>query len=152
MPERKKPNPIRRNKPRPPDLRLMVGEVPDAPEGMSPDIAEWWSAYWASDLAAATYSPTNKPAITRLFSLYVEEESQAAEIMKRPVLIGSQGQAVVNPMHRILAITRGEIRALEDRFGCNPRALLGLGIQLGTVKRQVEELSVVEVAEDTRGG
>ena len=77
-----------------------------------------------------------------------------AECEERPTLIGSQGQVVVNPFHRLLDTWRTEIRQLEDRFGCNPRAMLGLGIQLGTVKRTLEDLNpivpVAEVAEDPR--
>ena len=94
MPGHKKPNPIRRNKPQQPDLRLVVGEVPDVPEWMSPKVAEWWTAYWASDLAAATYAPTNQPALRRLFHMCDEEATMAALCSEDPMLVGSQGQPV----------------------------------------------------------
>ena len=150
MANRKKPDPQRRNKPTAPDLRLVVGEVPDVPEWLPAELRPAWDAYWDSDVAAATFNAISFPALTRLFRLYVEEESQADSIMETPTLIGHAGQVIVNPMHRILATTRAEIRALEDRFGANPRAVLNLGIALGSVTKQVEELTAVEVAVDER--
>ncbi len=150
MANRRKPDPQRRNKPTAPDLRLVVGEVPDVPDWLTPELEPAWEAYWSSDVAAATFNAISFPALSRLFRLYVEEESQAQSIMDTPTLIGHAGQVIVNPMHRVLARTRAEIRALEDRFGANPRAVLNLGIALGSVKRQVEELAAVEVAIDER--
>lgn len=150
MPGHKKPNPIRRNKPQSPDLRLVVDEVPDVPEWMSPKVAEWWSAYWASDLAAATYAPTNNPALLRLFHMYEEEATIAQLCREEPMLVGSQGQPVANPAWRILAGLRKEMRLVEDRFGFSPRSRLGLGIEPGTVKKTIEDLAIVDAAEDLR--
>ncbi len=150
MPGHKKPNPIRRNKPQQPDLRLVVDEVPDVPEWMSPEVAEWWSAYWASDLAAATYAPTNHPALLRLFHMYEEEATMAQLCREDAMLVGSQGQPVANPAWRILAGLRKELRLLEDRFGLSPRSRLALGIEPGTVKKTIEDLAIVDAAEDLR--
>lgn len=122
MPGRKKLDPERRNKPKEPDQRLVVDEVPDVPEWMSPQVAEWWDAYWTSDLAAATYSVPNHPALHRLFRMYDEEAAMAELCKKAPMLPGSQGQTVANPAWRILSGLREGIRGMEDRFGLNPRA------------------------------
>ncbi len=66
------------------------------------------------------------------------------------MLVGSQGQPVANPAWRILAGLRKELRLLEDRFGLSPRSRLGLGIEPGTVKKTIEDLAIVDAAEDLR--
>lgn len=100
-----------------------------------------WKVFWESDLARFV-RPTDRPAVKRLFRLrdqLVRAQRLAAELrelaMENPVVPGSMGQQVANPMFRASDSAAAEalaleprVVALEDRIGLSPRARLALGV------------------------
>ena len=143
MPRQKKPDPKRRNKPKAPDLRLVpyAGNIPKQPAGLDKPTRKFWDTYWSSDLAAVAQADIDLPAFGRLAEGYTQLNRLSRAILKSPIVKGSQGQPVMHPGYRIRSALEAEVRGLEDRFGCNPKARLALGIQLGQVHRQLDDLS-----------
>lgn len=139
-----KPDRVRRNRPKKPELAL-VGEldVPAPPIGLLKATRTWWLDFWRSDLAKALQADTDRQALERLATLYDERE-RTYRVIRRlrggPVAHGSQGQLVLHPLAKYLATTDSEIRQLEDRFGLNPRARIALGLQLTQARRDLEDL------------
>jgi len=81
------------------------------------------------------------PALERLFSMYDERERMDIYLREEPMISGSQGQKILNPMYRQRTSVDAEIRQLEDRFGLHPKAGLTLGIVYGEAARSLEELN-----------
>jgi P27 family predicted phage terminase small subunit len=73
---------------------------------------------------------TDLPALSRLFLLRDQRDRFAAEVDREPLVEGSQGQRVANPLARLVSTADSEIRQLEDRFGLSPQARFRLGISL----------------------
>ena len=118
-----------------------TGDVPKPPANLDKPTREFWNAYWQSELAAATQADIDLPAFRRLAQGYTQLNRLAKAILKSPMVEGSKGQPVPHPGYRIRSTLEAEVRALEDRFGCNPKARLNHGIQLGKVHRQLGDLS-----------
>jgi P27 family predicted phage terminase small subunit len=60
---------------------------------------------------------------------------------RQRMVLGSQGQPVINPMLAHAMVLQKEIRALEDRLGLNPAARLRLGILLGDATRSIADVN-----------
>jgi hypothetical protein len=60
---------------------------------------------------------------------------------RQRVVVGSQGQPVINPMLAHAIVLQKEIRALEDRLGLNPAARLRLGVLLGDATRSIADVN-----------
>ena len=129
--------------PKPPDLRVLAGEleIPSPPTGLDKPTREFWDSFWRSDLAKATHAETDLPAFRRLVTVYTEIARLTRSTRKSPFIEGSRSQVVTNPMWRVRLGLMAEARLLEDRFGLNPKARLNLGLQLGQVRRTLEDLS-----------
>ena len=114
--------------------------LPPAPPHLSDRWKESWLTFWSSPFASLV-APAQRPAVERLFGLYDERERMDSFIRAEPMVAGSQGQPVVNPMYRQRTAADAEIRQLEDRLGLNPRSGLQLGIQFSEAARSLEELN-----------
>ena len=57
-----------------------------------------------------------------------------------PLVLGSQGQPVANPLARVVLGYDAEIRQLEDRLGLSPRARANLGISVGEAVKKLEDM------------
>lgn len=99
---------------------------------------ERWRRYWASPISQLV-EVTDSPALERMFRLY-DERDRAGRTLRRqgPLVRGSQGQPVLNPVARYVAQCDAEIRSLEDRFGLSARARLQLGITVGDSTPSIE--------------
>lgn len=150
MPRAKKPDPIHREKPKAPDLRLYVSEVPAADDSWTDDVRAAWVAFWGSEIAPLVSVNLHLQPLRRLFGLYSRLERISREVEENPYLAGSQGQQVINPLFRVEASLLGEVRQLEDRFGGNLRSAVGLGLALGQAKRTLRDLGEVKPVDDPR--
>lgn len=105
---------------------------------------------WSSSLAATWQPETDLPALVRLIQLVDEAERFRRAGRKSPLVEGSQGQPVVNPLLKQRDALLSEIRQLEDRFGLSPAARLKLGVVFADAHRSIEQLNaqIVEAAAD----
>lgn len=110
-----------------------------------------WSTLWGHGLAGA-YEATDLPALRRLFGLRDQRARFEMAVVRQPLVPGSQGQEVLNPLARQISTIDAEIRALEDRFGLSPAARLRLGITLGEAARTLADLAAGLDDDDDEGG
>jgi len=101
----------------------------------------WWEEFWTSDLSSAIDIKSDLPVIQRLASLMDERERIFKQAKKDRLVVGSQGQVVLNPLYNALLKIDAEIRNLEDRIGLNPKARVSLGIQIGQAKKSLADLN-----------
>lgn len=123
-----------------PQIPVAEDSIPVAPAHLGEKWKAAWALFWSSPFAQLV-APAQQPAVDRLFGFYEERERMDAFIRQEPMLAGSQGQPVVNPMYRQRTAVDAEIRQLEDRLGLNPRSGLQLGIQFSEAARSLEELN-----------
>ena len=101
----------------------------------------WWEDFWNSDLATAIDPKSDQSAIYRLATLIDERERIYKQAKKDRLVVGSQGQVVLNPLYSAMLKLDAEIRQLEDRLGMNPKSRISLGIQLGQMKKTLADLN-----------
>ena len=101
----------------------------------------WWEDFWNSDLASAIDTKSDQSAVYRLATLIDERERVYKQAKKDRLVVGSQGQVVLNPLYSAMLKLDAEIRQLEDRIGMNPKSRVSLGIQIGQAKRTLADLN-----------
>ena len=101
----------------------------------------WWEDFWNSDLATAIDEKSDQSAIYRLATLIDERERIYKQAKKDRLVVGSQGQVVLNPLYSAMLKVDAEIRQLEDRLGMNPKSRVSLGIQIGQMKKTLADLN-----------
>ena len=101
----------------------------------------WWEDFWNSDLASAIDIKSDGQVIYRLATLIDERERIYKQAKKDRLVIGSQGQAVINPLYSALLKVDAEIRQLEDRIGMSPKSRISLGISIGQAKKSLADLN-----------
>ena len=121
--------------------RTLPVEPPDPPDGLAPALVGEWDEYFASELAQATFAPTDLPALRNLWRMKQEVHNLHAHIDEEPFVRGSRGQLVLNPAIRVRNALLAMIQQLEDRFGLNPRSRSSLGLDFGRPQRTLEDLS-----------
>ena len=140
----------RRN--RPAGQLVALGERPahlPAPRCLLAATRQAWEGFWGSEVAAAVDASSDMPAIVRLFTL-LDERERALRIYRRARLVsGSQGQPVLSPAFKAIAVLDSEIRQLEDRFGLTPRARAALGLTIGQARITLDQLNVAAIESAT---
>ena len=101
----------------------------------------WWEDFWNSDLASAVDTKSDQSAVYRLATLIDERERVYKQAKKERLVVGSQGQVVLNPLYSAMLKLDAEIRQLEDRIGMNPNARVSLGISIGQAKKSLSDLN-----------
>ena len=107
-----------------------VDVAPSPPALKYSALVDEWLELWAHPLAR-TIVATDVPALRRLFEMRDELHELTDDIRLSPLVEGSLGQLVLNPLHKRAQALEKAIAALEDRFGLTPKARLGVGIRLG---------------------
>ena len=123
-----------------PQIQVDLAAIPAAPAHLTDRWVKAWEIFWRSPFAQVV-QPAQMPALERLFSMYDERERMDIYLREEPMISGSQGQKILNPMYRQRTSVDAEIRQLEDRFGLHPKAGLTLGIVYGEAARSLEELN-----------
>lgn len=101
-----------------------------------------WSEFWESSVARLIDVRSDIGALTRLFELYDEIGTMGNFVRKNGrVSLGSTGQVTLNPIYKHMTTIRGEITALEDRFGLTPSARLKLGATLGNAAASLDKMN-----------
>ena len=101
----------------------------------------WWEDFWNSDLATAIDHKSDQSAVYRLATLIDERERVYKQAKKDRLVVGSQGQVVLNPLYSAMLKLDAEIRQLEDRIGMNPKSRVSLGIQIGGLKKTLADFN-----------
>lgn len=118
-----------------------IDEMPEPPAGIATDLVASWEDYWRSPLASATDAQSKLNAVTRLWQLYDLRDKHHAAYVAQPLVDGSQGQQVLNPLGRQLNALESQILALEDRLGLNPKSQLSLGVTWAEGQKQLRDLA-----------
>lgn len=100
--------------------------IPKCPRGLHIVARKAWKDYWESPLPALL--PADMEAIHRYVYAISERELLEEEIRGNPLVPGSQGQMVRNPLFDIMRERTREIEKFREQFGLTPLARMRLGI------------------------
>lgn len=145
-----KPAAKRQRRNRKPELSVVpASENPKPPKRLLKTTRDRWVTYWESDLAKVA-QPAHLPIIERLFIRYDERERAYRLVRTEGRLCrGSQGQPVQHPMLKYIDDCDKEIRALEDRLGLSPQAMLRMGTTFSDMMKSFDDRNrAFEVDED----
>lgn len=115
--------------------------IPEARKVWLKTTQQQWEVFWTSPLAQVVEAHNDRPAVDRLFCLRDERERAYNAFRKQRLVLGSQGQKVINPLGRLIAVLDSEIRQIEDRFGLSTRSRLQLGIAYGEAAKSLESMN-----------
>ena len=121
------------------DGNPLLADPPAPPPRLLQETRRLWDEFWGSSVAAAV-DVSDVPAIRRLFMLRDQWERMRRAVDKTPLVSGSQGQPVENPLAKRMDRIATQIVQLEDRFGLSPVARAKLGVETVAARRGLEEL------------
>ena len=135
-----------RQGPPPPALELVTPlgvelAVPDPDEAWSASTVEQWRAWWASDVARMIDVASESPIVRRCFDLLDQAAKFEAEGRLQPMVKGSTGQMVINPLLKHAQALRDEARRDEAVLGRGPKRRLDLGIKFGDAARSLDDIN-----------
>ncbi len=81
------------------------------------------------------------PLVRRLFNLRDDHERLTRAARKEPLVAGSQGQLVENPVAKRADRIMGEITRLEDKLGLNPVARMRLAVSTADAQKSAADMA-----------
>ena len=159
MPRPPRQHPLRKLQVVPAPESMML-DIPEPPHALSDRSQEAWTKLWSSPIARVMIEALDGDTLTMLLRMRDERDTEFRMGKRNRMVMGSQGQPVINPMLAHAMVMQKEIRALEDRLGLNPAARLRLGILLGDATRSIAdvneefeqgEFSDVDLSDDDEG-
>lgn len=99
-----------------------------------------WAEFWGSEQARLVKA-AHVPALTRLFRLRDQAERFRRAGMKQPLVLGSTGQMVLNPLLKEASDLATKLLPLERDYGLTPKAWVDLGGALGDATRSLADLN-----------
>lgn len=116
-------------------------EAPAAGEGWSGETVAEWDAWWASDVARMIDVASEAPIVFRCFDLLDQAARFEAVGRSEPLVEGSTGQMVINPLLKHAQGLRDEARRDEAVLGRGPKRRLDLGIKFGDAARSLDDVN-----------
>lgn len=103
-------------------------------------MAEWHS-WWGSEVARLIEPESETPIVRRLFDLLDQAARFEAAGRLEPMVEGSTGQMVINPLLKHAQGLRDEARRDEAVLGRGPKRRLDLGIKFGDAARSLDDVN-----------
>lgn len=113
---------------------------PDLPPDLCPEAVGQWDAYWSSP-AATIQTAADRGVVLRWIDAvnrYLRTIGQADE---QPLVVGSTGQLVENPLYKIAEKALGTIERAEKQLGIGALNRAGLGIAVITEQRSLQQMN-----------
>lgn len=101
---------------------------------------DYWRQYWQSPVSAAVDLGADAEALRRWMEAIDEVDRLLPVCQASPLMKGSMGQLVLNPLFRRLAELNRIIEGMEDRFGVTPRSRFRLQLTYTAASEGEERL------------
>jgi len=122
------------------DLAVVAGERFEPPTGLCPEAMDAWDAYW-DDRVAQVQTPVDRAVLLR----WVTEMDRYLRLMAaadlEPVVRGSQGQPVENPMYGTAYKALAAVQACEKQMGMGALNRSALGIAVIAETKSLQDLN-----------
>jgi P27 family predicted phage terminase small subunit len=121
-------------------LAPVAGGRIDAPDGLSDEATALWDAYW-EDAVATVATPVDRGLLIRWITEYDRYLRTVAEADKQPLVFGSTGQQVENPLYKIAYRALDAAERCERQMGVGPLHRSNLGIAVITEQKSLREMN-----------
>lgn len=122
------------------ELTPVEGGRIDPPDGLLAEVLELWEAYW-TDAASTVQTPADRGVLTRWIKEYDRYLRLIAEADKRPLVAGSKGQSVANPLYALADRALGAAERCERQLGIGALHRSNLGIAVIQERRSLAEMN-----------
>lgn len=122
------------------DLSVVVGDRLDAPDGLSEPALALWQAYWA-DPVATVQTGVDRGLLYRWIGEYDRYLRMTGEADQEPLVTGSQGQSVENPLYKIAYRALAAAEKCERQLGVGPLWRSNLGIAVIAEKKSLADMN-----------
>jgi len=122
------------------DLTAVPGERFDPPEGVSNEAREMWDAYWR-DTVASVATPVDRALLLRWITETDRYLRTVAEADAAPLVTGSTGQLVENPLYKIAYRALEVVERCEKQMGVGGLNRSNLGIAVLTERRSLADMN-----------
>lgn len=122
------------------DLTPVAGGRFDPPEGLSVEATALWEAYW-DDTVSSVQTPVDRGVLTRWITEYDRYLRTVAEADKQPLVFGSTGQQVENPLYKIAYRALDAAERCERQMGVGPLYRSNLGIAVITEQKSLQQMN-----------
>ena len=122
------------------ELVAVEGGRVEPPENLSPHALELWDAYWA-DPVAAVQTAVDRGVLLRWISEYDRYVRLIAEADLSPLVRGSQGQDVANPLYKIADRALAAAERCEKQLGIGALNRSSLGIAVMAERRSLADMN-----------
>lgn len=142
MPRTKKPagTTVDRRNGRRAELVEVDGGRIDAPEGLSDDALALWDAYW-DDAVSGVQTPVDRGVLLRWITEYDRYWRLIAEADLSPLVRGSQGQQVANPLYKIADRALAAAERCEKQLGIGGLNRSNLGIAVISERKSLADMN-----------
>lgn len=113
---------------------------PDPPPDLCDEAAEQWDAYWLSP-AATIQTKADRGVVLRWIDAVNRYLRTIGDADKSPLVMGSTGQMVENPLYKIADKALGTIERAEKQLGIGALNRAGLGIAVITERRSLADMN-----------
>jgi P27 family predicted phage terminase small subunit len=121
-------------------LTPVAGGRIEAPDGLSEQAAAIWDAYWA-DAVATVATSVDRGLLVRWITEYDRYLRTVAEADLEPIVLGSTGQQVENPLYKIAYRALDAAERCERQLGVGPLHRSSLGIAVITEQKSLHEMN-----------
>jgi hypothetical protein len=142
MPRTKKPagSTVDRRNGRRVDLTAVAGQRFGAPPDICDEAVAAWDSYWA-DAVASVGTPVDRALLVRWVTELDRYLRTVAEADRNPVVAGSTGQDVENPLYRIAYRALDVVERCERQIGAGGLNRSNLGIAVLTERRSLADMN-----------
>lgn len=112
----------------------------EPPEGVCAEVKDAWSAFWA-DRPASLLTPAARVVLNRWarsLDRYIRASSEADQ---EPLITGSTGQLVANPLYRVAKDALSTVEHCEAQLGIGPLHAAGLGLATINEGRALQQMN-----------
>lgn len=121
-------------------LTPVAGGRFEAPDGLSEQATALWGAYW-SDTVSTVQTPVDRGVLTRWITEYDRYLRTVAEADSCPLVLGSTGQQVENPLYKIAYRALDAAERCEKQMGVGPLYRSNLGIAVITEQKSLQQMN-----------
>lgn len=118
----------------------LIVEPFNPPKGLCKTARDAWKAFWA-DRQAQLLTPSSKVVLLRWVDALDRYLRTTAEADQSPLVTGSQGQEVINPLYKVAEQALKTVDACEKQLGIGGLYSANLGMAAITEQRSLQEMN-----------
>lgn len=119
-----------------------VGQLakPEPPSNLCDEALQQWDSYW-EDTAATVQTPADRGVVLRWVDAVDRYLRTIGEADQQPLVSGSTGQMVENPLYKIAERALATIERAEKQLGIGALNRAGLGIAVIAEQRSLADMN-----------